>query len=89
MALKLSDMLPCRAFFLAGKPAHGVAALLMQMSVFLWPLAASWARNVVSSPDGSARLKQNVNDVLEELVKANRAPVDPYARATKKFRQTA
>ncbi|HQT63655.1 MAG: hypothetical protein B7Z75_08015 [Acidocella sp. 20-57-95] len=89
MALKISDLLPCRAFFLAGKPVAGFVALLMQVSVFFWPLAASWARRVVRQPDGSARVKPNVNEVLEELVKANRAPVDPYARATKKFRQTA
>ncbi len=89
MALRTSDLLPCAPFFARGHRVAGLMALLMQLSIFLWPMAASWARKF-SSPDvARPRGKHNVDQVLAELARANRAPVDPYAKALKKFRQTA
>lgn len=61
----------------------------MQLTIVLWPLAASWARKFSPSDAANSRRKPNVEQVLAELAKANRVPVDPYAKAPKKFRQTA
>jgi hypothetical protein len=89
MALRTSDLLPCQPFFSRGHIVAGVAALLMQLTIVLWPLAASWARKFSPPGVSKSRRKPNVDQVLAELAKANRAPVDPYAKVPKKFRQTA
>jgi len=38
------SLCPCVTFFKAGKVLSGAIALLMQLSVLLWPAAVAWAR---------------------------------------------
>jgi hypothetical protein len=59
----------------------GIAALLMQVTLVLWPLATRWARRV---HEVSGR-----EQLLAELASQHYVPADPYARPSKKFRQTA
>jgi hypothetical protein len=68
-------------FFASGRTMAGVAALLMQLTLVLWPVATRWARRV---HEVSAR-----EQLLAELSSRHYVPVDPYARPSKKFRQTA
>ena len=73
--------LPCAIFFAEGQIFKGLAALLMQISLILWPLAARWAERSAES--------FGVEKLLAELAQAHRAPVDPYAPPAKKFRHIA
>jgi hypothetical protein len=38
------SLLPCMVFFKAGKTGAGIATLLMQLSILLWPVAIAMAR---------------------------------------------
>ncbi len=78
-AIKSSALFPGAAFFAAGRSLAGVAALLMQISLVLWPAAVRWARQL-EEQSGKDR-------ILAELSSQHR--LDPYARTSKKFRQTA
>jgi hypothetical protein len=82
MALRLDVWLPCASFFSAGRIGAGFLALLMQLSIVLWPLAAKWARGTQN--------QSNIERMLAELAEAHRVPVDPYAAVPmKRFRQAA
>ncbi len=78
-ATKPSAMFPSGVFFSAGRSLAGIAALLMQISLILWPLAVRWARRSVE--------QSGKDKILAELSDQHR--LDPYVRASKKFRQTA
>jgi hypothetical protein len=78
---KLSQLLPCTSFFSEGRLFLGLVALLMQMSLVFWPVAARWA-NRTAERSGMERM-------LAELSEAYRLPDDPYARPAKRFRQPA
>lgn len=81
MHLRLDVWLPCASFFASGRMVLGLLALVMQMSLVLWPLASKWARGTVD--------QSNIERMLAELSEANRVPVDPYAQPLKRFRQAA
>jgi hypothetical protein len=81
ISLKLSQVLPCASFFTEGRIFAGITALLMQLSLVFWPAAARWAK-VADEQSGMEKM-------LAELSETHRAPVDPYSRPTKKFRQLA
>jgi len=76
---KMSQMLPCSSFFSEGRIFLGVLALLMQLSMVLWPMAARWA-NRTAEQSGMERM-------LAELSETHR--LDPYSMPRKKFRQPA
>jgi hypothetical protein len=44
MREKVNILLPCVTFFSAGETVDGVVNLLMQATLFFWPLAVHWAR---------------------------------------------
>jgi hypothetical protein len=69
--------LPCRLFFAAGRPKLGVIALLMQLSLVLWPLASDWARQFARDSDLEKR--------LDELVRDYRLPADHPHLPKKRF----
>ncbi len=79
VATRPSALFPSGVFFSAGRSLAGVAALLMQISLILWPFAVRWARRS-NEQSGKDR-------ILAELSDQHR--LDPYARTHKKFRQTA
>ncbi len=81
MALNTVDMFPCASFFASGRPASGFVALLMQLSLILWPKAAAWAR---AEKDTSL-----VDQMLEEFSRIHRVPESQYAVPAKRFRQAA
>lgn len=81
ISFKLSRVLPCASFFTEGRILAGVVALLMQLSLVFWPMAARWAR-VAGEHSGKEKM-------LAELSAAHRTQADPYSRPTKKFRQLA
>jgi hypothetical protein len=68
-------------FFAQGRVASGLLALLMQVSLVLWPAATRWARSAIE--------KSGVEKFLAELAAENHVKPDPYAQPTKKFRQLA
>jgi hypothetical protein len=72
-------MLPCAVFFAEGETFKGVGALLLQLTLVFWPLAAQWA--------SQSRQHTGVDKMLAELSLAHQR--DPYAHTPKKFRQTA
>ncbi len=79
---KLSVLLPCSAFFTEGRIFAGTMALLMQLTLILWPVAARWAR--------STGQQTGMEKKLAELSETHRVHVDPYAKQPeKKFRQLA
>jgi hypothetical protein len=57
----------------------GALALLMQISLVLWPTATRWAQR--------ANEKSDIDKYLAELSAANRRPNDPYGQPSKKFRE--
>jgi len=79
MALKSSDLVPCVSFFSAGYIGRGILALIMQLSLVFWPVAARWARALNS--------RAQVNRLLAHFAETHR--LDPYAQPAKKFRRTA
>lgn len=81
MQLRSSDLLPCSAFFSAGRLFSGILALLMQMSLIFWPSAASWARR--------SQGRSQVETMLQQLARQHRVKPDPYAQPAKKFRRAA
>jgi hypothetical protein len=78
-SLKLSQILPCSSFFAEGRFVLACVALLMQLSLVLWPTAARWAQRTDE--------QSGMEKMLAELSETHR--IDPYARPTKKFRQLA
>lgn len=80
-SLKLAKIFPCVALFADGRPIAGLFALLMQVTVVFWPVAARWA--YVSHE------RTGIEKLLTELSETNRMAIDPYRSAPKKFRQMA
>ncbi|WP_297368068.1 hypothetical protein [Acidocella sp.] len=81
-SFKMDKIFPCAKFFADGRTAAGIMALLMQLTLVLWPFAARWATQ--------AHERQRIERLLDELSEANIPTIDPYARAPrKKFRQMA
>ena len=80
-AFNRRQVFPCAVFFAEGQILKGLVALLMQLSLVLWPLAARWA--------GRAAEHSGVEKLLAELARTHRAPADPYAPPAKKFRHVA
>ncbi len=79
---KLAKILPCAVFFSEARPVAGGMALLLQVSLVFWPLAARWAAQACE--------RAGIERLLNELSETNRAPEDPYRYpAVKKFRQVA
>jgi len=81
MSFKLSQILPCSSFFNEGRLFLGILALLMQVTLILWPVAAQWANKTAE--------RSGVEKLLAELSETHRRNIDPYAVPTKKFRQLA
>jgi len=79
MTIRTDYLFPCATFFGHGRVLFGIAALIMQISIFFWPQAVAWAQKFKSG-DG-------LEKVLSELADAHRVPVDPYAVPVKRFRQ--
>lgn len=81
-----AGILPCMTFFLSGRPALGGLTLLMQVSLFLWPTAARWAKEVREQDD----LKRMLQELSEVYRPAQISGVQPaYPAITKKFQQPA
>jgi hypothetical protein len=80
MAIKTSTLLPCATFFARGQAALGVVALLMQLSLVLWPVAARWA--------GKTTDAGSVDRMLAELSETHKIPVG-HIQPKKRFTQTA
>ncbi len=80
-ALNRRQVFPCAVFFAEGQPLKGLVALLMQISLILWPLASHWA--------GRTAEHSGVERLLAELSRTHRPPADPYAPPAKKFRHVA
>jgi len=59
---KAVTWLPCSLFFAAGRTMLGITVLLMQLSVVLWPVASSWARQFVRETQMEKRLDELVRD---------------------------
>jgi hypothetical protein len=76
---KSSSIFPCTVFFADGRVLQGVLALLMQLTLVLWPVAAIWAKQTGES--------SGMEKALADLAQEHK--LDPYARPAKKFRQTA
>ncbi|OYV26421.1 MAG: hypothetical protein B7X08_01990 [Acidocella sp. 20-63-7] len=66
-------------FFAEGEALKGVWALLLQLTIVFWPLAAHWA--------SQSRQHSGVDRMLAEFSLAHQR--DPYAHTPKKFRQAA
>jgi hypothetical protein len=79
MGLRLSDLLPCTAFFAVNRFGAGVLTIFMQLSLVFWPSAAKWARSLTS--------KSDIDRVLAHFAETHR--VDPYSQPAKKFRRAA
>jgi hypothetical protein len=79
MGLRFSDILPCAAFFSAGRIWTGILTLFMQLSLIFWPSAAAWARAL----DDRAEVER----LLAQFSEAHK--VDPYNQPVKKFRKAA
>lgn len=80
-SLKLAKIFPCAVFFAENRPVAAGVALLLQVTLIFWPVAARWAY--------VAHERSAVERLLGELSETNRLPDDPYGRTPKKFRQTA
>jgi hypothetical protein len=79
---KMDKIFPCAKFFADGRTGAGVAALFMQLTIILWPVAARWAA------ESHERLR--IERMLDELSDAHLAITDPYAKSPlKKFSQLA
>jgi hypothetical protein len=79
MTIRIDQLFPCATFFGHGRVFFGIAALLMQLSIFFWPHAIAWAQKFKAG-DG-------VEKILAQLADEHRVPVDPYAVPAKRFRQ--
>jgi hypothetical protein len=79
MLRKMDVWLPCTSFFAVGRIPSGFLALVMQISLILWPLATRWARGIGD--------QSNIERVLAELAETHRVPTDPYPMPQKRFRQ--
>lgn len=77
---------PCMAFFLSGRPACGVLALMMQVSLLLWPAAVHWAKKV-KEQDGIQRLLQELSETYRPALASTAGPV--YPAISKTFQQPA
>jgi hypothetical protein len=77
--LKLAKIFPFIALFAQGRPIAGCIALLLQLSLVFWPVAARWA--YVSQE------RMGIERLLGELSETNK--LDPYRGTPKKFRQLA
>ena len=53
------DFAPFLTFLALGRVAFALLAILMQSSLFLWPMAARWARE--------AREQESIHKLLKEL----------------------
>jgi hypothetical protein len=78
---KSIEILPCVAFFSEGRFIAGIIALVMQLTIVLWPFASRWAREMNE--------RSGVERLLAELSEAHRIPSDPYGMPAKRFRQMA
>ena len=81
-----AGIVPCMIFFLSGRPALGVLTLFMQVSLFLWPTATRWAREV-QEQDSVKRMLQELSETYRPAMIATAEPA--YPAITKKFRQPA
>jgi hypothetical protein len=78
---KSVGIFPCATFFAEGRPVSGSVALLLQMTLIFWPLAARWARETTE--------RTGIEKLLTELSDAYHGPDDNYRYASKKFREAA
>jgi hypothetical protein len=74
-------LLPCVAFFRAGRVVPGIGVLLLQLSLIFWPVANRMARELNE--------RSGVERLLAELSERHRPPADHYAKPKKRFRQAA
>jgi hypothetical protein len=81
MSNNMDVWFPCGSFFAAGRYGAGFIALMLQLSLILWPLAIKWARG--------QHEQTQIERMLTALSEAHRPPVDPYARPLKTFRKAA
>jgi len=77
---------PCMAFFLSGRPARGVLALMMQVSLLLWPAAAHWAK-MVQEQDNIQRFLQELSETYRPALASTAGPA--YPAISKTFQQPA
>jgi len=80
MAIKSSALFPCSVFFARGQVGMGIVTLLMQITIVLWPVAASMA--------GKTTGGTNVDSMLAELSEANKVPLG-HIKPKKTFSQSA
>ncbi len=81
-----AGIIPCMSFFLSGRPGLGVLTLLMQVSLFLWPTAARWAKEV-QEQDNIKRLLLELSETYRPAMIATAEPA--YPAISKKFQQPA
>jgi hypothetical protein len=72
-------LLPCAFFFNQGQYRLGMMALLMQLSLVMWPAAVRLVR--------SEKQRNGMQRLLAEFSDLHMA--DPYARTPKTFRRAA
>jgi len=64
------SLLPCAAFFKAGRIGAGIATLCMQLSIVLWPMAVGRARAFVK--------QTNVELMLADYASKYPVPAGPH-----------
>jgi len=72
---------PCSTFFSEGRWGAGVAALLMQASIVLWPAASRWAHQ--------SQERESIEKMLNELSETHCTAQVKYRENGKRFRQVA
>jgi hypothetical protein len=80
MAIKSSALFPCGVFFARGQVGMGIVTLLMQITIVLWPVAASMA--------GKTSSAENVDSVLAQLSETHKVPMG-HIKPKKTFSQSA
>jgi hypothetical protein len=81
MSNNMDIWFPCGSFFATGRYVAGIIALLLQLTLVMWPLAVKWARG--------QHEQTNIERMLAALSETHRVPVDPYAQPLKTFRKAA
>lgn len=77
---------PFLKFFASGRLAFGFLAMLMQVSLLLWPAASRWAKK--------AREREEIEKLLQELSETHRPALSAvtkiiYPEVAKKIQQPA
>ena len=58
MRLLLAIFIPWLQFFTIGRPIAGIICLLLQMTVFCWPIAAIWSVYALSQYKTDKKIEQ-------------------------------